>query len=212
MPHDRRGSQSGPSREPPELERVTLAPDTAAASVEAMILWLVHDHVPDALTGFFNIATLSGSAQCLVPASILATAALWLARRRVEALLMGASMVAAPMTIYALKAAVDRARPALWEAPWYWGSSFPSGHTLAVATFATGAVLCAARIQPHRHGLVFGLAALAVFWTLAVGMSRLTIGVHWPSDVLASIALGVAIPVSFCKLFDLHQRQRKQKK
>lgn len=147
-----------------------------------------------------------------MPASVLATIALWVARRQVEARLMGASMVAAPLVTYALKAIVDRARPVLWEAPWYWGASFPSGHTLSSAAFATAAVLCTARIWPHRRGLAMLATGFAMLWTGAVALSRLVIGVHWPTDVLASIAMGVGIPVSLGKLFDLRQRQRERKK
>lgn len=187
-------------------------PDPAATSLEATILWLLHNHVPESLGGFLNIVTLSGSARFLAPATVLATAALWVARRRVEALLIGVSMVAAPLAIYALKAGVDRARPALWDAPWYWGSSFPSGHTLSAAAFATATVLCVLRIWPQRRGVAMLAIGFAIAWTVAVALSRLVIGVHWPSDVLASIALGVVIPVSFSKMFDLHQRQRKREK
>ena len=187
------------------MERPTLTPDATAEPFEATILWFVHNHVPQSLEGFFRIVTLSGSARFLVPVSVLVVIALLVARRGFEALLMAASMVTAPLFVYALKSAFERARPALWGAPWYWGSSFPSGHTLSTAAFAFAAMLCAARIWPQRRGLVVLGTGFAILWTCAVALSRLVIGVHWPTDVLASIALGVAIPVFFSKLFDLHQ-------
>ena len=195
-----------------DLASATLAPDADAVPFDATILWLVHSHVPESLNGFFNIVTLSGSARLLVPASVLTITALWVGKRRDEALLMGASMVAAPLSAYALKAVFDRARPALWEAPMYWGSSFPSGHTLGAAAFATAAALCAFRMWPQRRGLALLVAWLGILWTCAVGLSRLVIGVHWPSDVLASFGLGVVIPVFFSKLFDVRQRQRQAEK
>ena len=79
-----------------------------------MILWFVHNHVPQSLEGFFRIVTLSGSARFLVPVSVLVVIALLVARRGFEALLMAASMVTAPLLVYALKSAFERARPALW--------------------------------------------------------------------------------------------------
>ncbi len=172
----------------------------------------MHTHVPHSLNGFFNAITLTGSARFLVPASVLAIIALWVARRQVEALLMGVSMVAAPLAIYALKAVVDRARPALWETPWYWGSSFPSGHTLSAAAFATVGVMCVVRIWPQRRGLAILATGFAIAWTVSVALSRLVIGVHWPTDVLASVALGIAIPAFFSKMFDLYQRQEQREK
>ena len=120
---------------------------------------------------------------------------------------MASSMVASPVVVYAMKAAFERTRPALWDAPWYWGSSFPSGHTLSVATFATAAVLCALRIWPQRRWPVMLATGFSILWTCAVGLSRLVLGVHWPTDVLAAIVMGMAIPVLLRKLFDLHQRK-----
>ena len=194
------------------MERATLAPDAAAEPLETTILWLVHSHVPQSLAGFFNTITLSGSARFLVPASVLAITVLLLARRRFEAVLMASSMVIAPLAVYSFKLAIDRTRPALWDAPWYWGSSFPSGHTLAVATFATAAVMCALRIWPQRRWPAVLVSGFAILWTCAVALSRLILGVHWPTDVLAAIVVGVAIPVFFRKLFDLHQRKWIEKK
>ena len=167
--------------------------------VDSAILWFIREQVPAAMTGFFAVVTLSGSAAFLLPASVVAVLALLLAKRRFEALLMGASMVTAPLLVYGLKALVARARPALWETQGYWGSSFPSGHTLSTATFATAAALCLARLWP-RSAKPAMVAAL--LWTGLVALSRLVLGVHWPSDVLAALCLGAFIPLALSVVFD----------
>jgi undecaprenyl-diphosphatase len=102
-----------------------------------------------------------------------------------------------------MKAIVGRARPALWEAQWYWGSSFPSGHTLSTAAFATAAALCVARIWPRSGTLAM---ALAVSWAGLVAVSRLVLGVHWPSDVLVAMCLGFFIPLMISVANDLRPR------
>src|SRR6267378_3725462 len=96
--------------------------------IDQAILLFIHGHVPGALTG---------SSRVLFPLASAATIALLFARRRLEALLLAASVIGAAAVVYIVKTLVGRARPALWETEAYWGSSFPSGHTLVVAAFAT---------------------------------------------------------------------------
>ena len=171
--------------------------------VDEAILWFVRDHVPAALNGFFAVITFSGSARFLVPVAVVAAKALLVARRRFEAVLVGASLITATLVVWGMKAIVGRARPALWEAQWTWGSSFPSGHTLSTAAFATAAALCVARIWPRAGTLAM---VLAVLWTGLVAVSRLVLGVHWPSDVLAAMCLGAFIPLLISVANDLHLR------
>ncbi len=167
--------------------------------VDTAILWFVREQFPAALNGYFAILTLSGSARVLLPASVLVVLALLLAKRRFEALLLSASMVAAPLLVYVLKAVVGRDRPVLWDTQTYWGSSFPSGHTLSTAAFATAAALCLARIWPRSAAAA---TATALLWPGLVAMSRLVLGVHWPSDVLAALCLGAFIPLSLSVVLD----------
>ena len=167
--------------------------------VDTAILWFVREQVPAALSGFFAGVTLSGSAAFLLPASVIAVLALLIAKRRFEARLLGASMSTAPLLVYTIKAVVGRDRPLLWETQAYWGSSFPSGHTLSSAAFATAAALCLARIWPSSTSFT---TATALLWAGLVALSRLVLGVHWPSDVLAALCVGVFIPLLFSVLFD----------
>ena len=128
--------------------------------VDEAILWFVRDHVPSALNGFFAAVTFSGSARFLMPVTVVAVATLLVARHRFDALLVGASVITATLVVWGMKAIVGRARPALWEAQWYWGSSFPSGHTLSTAAFATAAALCVARVWPRAGSVAMALAVL----------------------------------------------------
>lgn len=168
--------------------------------VDEAALWFIRDHVPSSLTGFFMLITLSGSWYFLLPVTLMATAALLIARHRVEAALLGTSMITAPLVVYTLKMIVDRTRPTLWETQWYWGSSFPSGHTLGTAAFSTAAALCMGRVWPRYGSLAMVVAAI---WTSLVAVSRLVLGVHWPSDVLAAICIGVFIPLAVSVAFEL---------
>ena len=177
--------------------------DQETGPVDEAILWFVRDHVPAALHGFFELVTLGGSARVVLPATATGVVALLVARRRSEAVLLGASVVTATLVVWCMKALVGRARPALWEAQWYWGSSFPSGHTLSTAAFSTAAALCVARIWPRAGNPAM---VLAVLWTGLVAASRLVLDVHWPSDVLAAMCLGAFIPLLISVTADLRRR------
>lgn len=160
---------------------------------DLIALQFIHATVPPALDGIFAAATATGSATVLFPLLVIVGAAFIWARRRYEALLLTASVVGSALIVYAVKAAVGRARPDLWDTEWYWGSSFPSGHTLVVAAFATAMVICLNRLWPGSRKFSM---VLAFVWILAVAASRLVLGVHWPTDVLVSICIGMFLPLA----------------
>jgi undecaprenyl-diphosphatase len=168
--------------------------------IDRTVLLFIHDHVPGALTGFFEAVTFTGSSSVLFPLAALATIAFLYVKRRFEALLMAGSVVAGAIVIYVVKAAVGRIRPALWETEWYWGSSFPSGHTLVVAAFAIAAALCVSRIRPAARTLAL---SIAILWIALVALSRLVLGVHWPTDVLAAACIGAFLPLAMSVALEL---------
>jgi undecaprenyl-diphosphatase len=169
--------------------------------IDRTILLFIHGHVPRMLTGFFEAVTLTGSPWVLIPLVALATIALLWARHRFEALLIAASVISGAIVIYVVKTVVGRARPSLWDTEWYWGSSFPSGHTLIVAAFATAAALCVSRIRPALRNLAL---SLAIVWITLVAMSRLVLGVHWPTDVLVAACIGAFLPLAMSVVLELH--------
>ncbi len=168
--------------------------------VDNLVLQFVHANVPPPIHGLFEAATITGSGYVLSPLSASIVVALLFAKRRFEALLLAASVICGAMVVYILKVLVGRARPALWDTEWYWGSSFPSGHTLVVTAFAVASVIGVTRIWPERRILAMFIAAV---WVLAVAISRLVLGVHWPTDVLAAACIGGVLPLAVDALLEL---------
>ena len=121
---------------------------------------------------------------------IAAVTALLLHKRRLPAAVLTATVILAHLSSDVLKIFYDRARPdAALHAVRVYSQSFPSGHaTMAATTFLTLAVIVSTLETSRRDKLVaFALAAAA---TIAVGFSRVYLGVHWPSDVLAGWIAG----------------------
>lgn len=171
--------------------------------IDKALLLFIHEHIPISLTGFFEAVTLSGSFWFMFPlATVVALALLW-SKHRFEALLIAAAVTSAAILVFLLKMLVGRARPALWDTTWYWGSSFPSGHTLVVAAFATAAALCVIRIRPAARNLAL---ALAIVWITLVALSRLVLGVHWPTDVLVAACIGAFLPLAMSVVLALRKR------
>jgi membrane-associated phospholipid phosphatase len=87
-----------------------------------------------------------------------------------------------------IKVAVARVRPDIDPLAAFSGKSFPSGHTTAAAAFYAGSAMVASRGRSLRERAI--LAGVAVGIAVAVGASRVLLGVHWFSDVIAGLALG----------------------
>ncbi|QDT34750.1 phosphatase PAP2 family protein [Thalassoglobus polymorphus] len=125
----------------------------------------------------------------------------WIAVFVVIAVLSGTAMSSA------LKLGFNRPRPDLvpHETRIY-TKSFPSGHSAmsSIAYLTLGAVM--ARAERRRRAKVF-LLAVPVFLLLIVGMSRVYLGVHWPTDVLAGWAFGVSWAAASWLIFELLQRR-----
>ncbi len=101
-----------------------------------------------------------------------------------------------------LKSGFDRPRPDLVpHAVEVYSASFPSGHAmLATVTYLTLGALVA-RVQSSRRVQAY-LLLWAIFLSAIIGASRVFLGVHWPTDVLAGWCIGAAWAV-LCTALEL---------
>lgn len=131
----------------------------------------------------------------LLPVLVALTAAVLVGVRRFRAAvaLTAALMVSAGIG-WAMKTVVARPRPvaALMAGPVEHGFAFPSGHTTA----ATAVLLVGAGLLVRRVGrplVRFGAWSAASLGVVAVAASRVYLGYHWPTDVVAGTFLGAAV-------------------
>ncbi|MAA95918.1 MULTISPECIES: phosphatase PAP2 family protein [unclassified Arsukibacterium] len=136
-----------------------------------------------------DITALGGNA-VLTLASIWVIIFLLLTNKAKLALVVLLATGGALLGSLLLKSGFDRPRPDLvTHATLVYTSSFPSGHSmLAASAYLTmGALL--AQSQPRRRVKALIIIS-SVFLTLLIGVSRVYLGVHWPTDVVAGWAAG----------------------
>jgi undecaprenyl-diphosphatase len=145
----------------------------------------------DWLVSVAKVVTALGAWEVVIP--VTALAAIWLALRRSwpELFVLVVGTVAIFLLTDAVKDWVGRPRPAggLVDAA---GSSYPSGHASHAIVYAWIALTAAIRFRPGmRNGTALVVAGLLL--AVAIGLSRVYLGVHYMSDVSGGWALGVAI-------------------
>ena len=148
----------------------------------------------DVVTGFSNLGGPVGM-PLLATGAALAMALAW--RRWTPVVLMLAATVGSVAMTVAGKAVVGRARPPVFEAvpPYESSPSFPSGHALNAVVVAGVVAYLLVRRQTRARARARTISAAAVFAVL-MGLSRVYLGHHWLTDVLAAWTLGLAWTVA----------------
>jgi undecaprenyl-diphosphatase len=135
-----------------------------------------------AVVAVMRVVNGAGDWRLLVPGALVVFAVFRQARARWWA--WSSAMLAAPILETAFKQLVGRPRP---EGT---AMGFPSGHATAAAAFFGVVMLLAGTLPPRACAAV---RALAVAMIVLVGLARVILRAHWPSDVVAGIALGLAL-------------------
>ncbi len=143
-------------------------------------------------TALAQALSFLGSVLAVTTLSALTAGYLWLSGEKRSALMLLAVYVAAVIVNNAVKLSFARARPEVFFGTAPDSFSFASGHAIFSACYyGVAAGLFAARLaQPWQRALVWAVAALLI---LGVGWSRVYLGVHYLSDVIAGFALAALI-------------------
>ena len=151
---------------------------------------------------------ISAAGSAVVYVVLFAALAAWLIARGLPRLaaFVVVTMAASSIINSLVKNAVDRARPALPDPVAHAaGLSFPSGHAQS-ATVAAAVLLLV--FLPTLHGRARTAALVAApAWVLLVCFSRVGLGVHFVSDVVAGVVLGLAWAAAMTALFSAWRRE-----
>jgi undecaprenyl-diphosphatase len=169
------------------FEVVTGSP---TVGIDRRILSLVATLRTPTLDHVMYVVTFLGNGQTIVLLTAVAGTTALIAGRPRDAVLLLLAVLAGTLFFELVKVLVHRMRPPLEDARIVQGGfSFPSGHsTLSATCYGTVAYLLIRGLQHDRWKVLVGI--LAALLVLAIGASRIYLGVHYPSDVLAGWAAG----------------------
>ncbi|MEP6565081.1 MAG: phosphatase PAP2 family protein, partial [Mesorhizobium sp.] len=133
---------------------------------------------------------------------------LLMVRKLGPAIFMAISVLGGELLSTILKRSFDRPRPDIPHVVRVFTSSFPSGHAMlsAIVFLTVGGLLAHSTADPRVKTYFMGLA---VFLTLVVGASRVYLGVHYPTDVIAGWSVGTGWAI-LCWVVAMWVGQRRQ--
>lgn len=163
------------------LEREAFAFD------KTLLLWL-HQFSNPILDRLMLTITQLGNPSIVVLVASVSLAILWLQRYKQEAKVFAIACLGGAVLSTGMKLAFNKPRPELWQRLITEKSfSFPSGHALGSVVLYGFLAYLLAIAYPKFSRIIYIVAVVAI---MAIGLSRLYLGVHWPTDVVAGYGIG----------------------
>jgi undecaprenyl-diphosphatase len=164
-----------------------------------LLYGLNQGRVPAVTSFMVAISTLGGTVPLAIMACVVAGICFAKSSLRFRGFATLLGMSAGVLLVELIKQTVARERPNIvpWAVPdsTITSLSFPSGHASNNALFIVLVLSILATVVRNKR-LWWLLASTGFMWVLAMGVSRIYLGVHWPTDVIAGWCIGGLIGMS----------------
>lgn len=154
------------------------------------------------MLGFTQI----GEVISMIILSLIMIAILMLYKLKIHTLFLVISMLTSSIMIPVMKNAFDRERPSLLRLIDISGFSFPSGHATGSSIFFGSLMAIIRKTSLNNKSILYALCA---FFILMISSSRVYLGVHYPTDVIAGITIGTAAVIGTSYL--LHNKFKRSR-
>ena len=161
-------------------------------TLDSSVQTAIRGDLPETLTLIFRGITRLIDLPIVISWAIILIAIFYLKKWKTESLLVAGNLGLAGILIVSLKHLYQRPRPDILHLVEEKGFSFPSGHSLAV-TLLIGSLIIIVGQRVKNRTVKLILQILLGIYLVSVIVSRVYLGVHYPSDVLASLCLGIGI-------------------
>ncbi|HEO4878179.1 TPA: phosphatase PAP2 family protein [Streptococcus agalactiae] len=166
-------------------------PDTVIA-FDQTIQESVRGQLPNLSTRFFKLITVIGNTVSQIAIAIMSVTFCYLKKWYPQARFIAVNAIISGICILSLKLIFQRVRPTLPHLVFAGGYSFPSGHLMGTFMIFGSIIILLQYYMPNSIWklLCQGILGLLIF---LIGLSRIYLGVHFPTDVLAGFILAYGI-------------------
>ena len=169
---------------------------------------ILRGDLPDSLTFFFSNVTSLINIPVIITWVVVLVGLFLYKKWWSEAILLAGNLALTGILVALLKNVYQRPRPTIQHLVEEGGFSFPSGHALASTLVVGALVIIVSQRVKNRH-LRHSLQVLLMVFILTIMTSRVYLGVHYPTDVLGSLFLGLGMLHTEFPYYDKLRFQRR---